>query len=220
MYNFKMKSIIKKLNLQQSKYLKIMNKAKALKCFFWFYCIFFSSFFISCQNKGELKRNQYSYFINSNGDTSRVTKKINDSLYCTTRYHNVEGMKRISQVIYHLEDAMPHGNCKTYHSNGQLKSDVDFKTGKIWNVNKYLDSAGKSLDYGYLNNGEGYLKKYYTDISILEEQGKVKNGFKEGYWLQFCGDGIKICDSTLYLEGKTEYMRELEKTLPIYQIYD
>lgn len=173
----------------------------------------------SCQNKHESTDLNEQYYINSEGDTMMVTIPLGDSLYRTTNYRMNDGKKIKSEVIHHLEDATPHGKSIVYHSNGQLKSDVEFKNGKIWEVNKYMDSVGKDLDYGYIDKGKGYLKKYYVDISILEEEGKVRNGYKDGYWIQYCGDGVKVCDSTLYEKGKDEIMREIEETLPVHQSY-
>lgn len=105
-----------------------------------------------------------------------------------------------------------HGLAKTFHSNGKIKSIVEFKNGKIWNVKTYQDSSENKLDYGYLDNGKGRLKVYWKDNNILKKEGDIVNGFKEGYWYSYCGDGIEICDSTLFTKGRNEFMQEWENS--------
>ena len=176
---------------------------------------------VSCKNKHESINSNEEYYINSRGDTMTVTKPIGDSLYQTIKYRMRDGKKVKSEIIHHFDDAMPHGKSITYHSNGQLKSVVEFKEGKIWEVNKYMDSMGRNLDYGFIDKGEGFLKKYYVDLSLLEEEGKVKDGYKYGYWIQYCGDGKRVCDSTLYDKGKSQIMKDIEEEgLPVYQMYN
>src|SRR5690554_2130209 len=186
----------------------------------YFFAILVFVIFSSCNNSKDLAVSDESYYINHEGDTSRVTEYVGDSLFRSTHYRFNDKGKTRFQVVHHLKNAKPHGTSKFYHSNGSLKSIVVYRNGKIWEVEAYKDSSGNDLDYGKINKGDGYLKEYSDDSSILREEGEIIEGYKEGYWIQYCGNGVSICDSTLYTKGKDRIMREIEEGgLPVYQTY-
>lgn len=155
---------------------------------------------------------QISYSVSDFGDTLSKTELFKKGSLAKVSYYeyNEDGEKYISDVIFY-KDSIMHGVAKTYHSNGQLKSEVEFKSGKIWNVMTYLDSSGNNLDYGHIDDGNGRLKMYYRDISVLKEEGDVVNGKKEGYWYSFCGNGVEVCDSTFFNNGRDEFMDSWEE---------
>jgi len=174
----------------------------------------------SCNNSEKITVSNESYYVNSNGDTSRVTQHVGDSLYRSTYYRFNDKGKNKFEVIHHLKNATPHGESKFYHSNGNLKSIIIFRKGEIWEVKAYKDSSGNDLDYGEINKGNGYIIEYAVDSSIPREEGEVIQGYKEGYWIQYCGNGLDICDSVLYTHGKDKIMREIEEGgLPVNQTY-
>jgi hypothetical protein len=81
----------------------------------------------------------------------------------------------------------------------------------IWNVKEYNDSIGNKLDYGELLNGNGFLTMYSRDGSIPYESGEIINGFKQGVWVRFCGNGVDTCDKILYKNGLSPIQQELKK---------
>lgn len=174
----------------------------------------------SCENFQNPTSVDTEYYINRKGDTMTKTIYLENGIYRTTNYSLINDEKRVSKISHHYKDVTPHGKSIFYHSNEKLKSIVEFRNGKIWDVQDYRDSSGNKLDYGRIKNGNGYLKKYYKDISVLEEEGRVIEGFKQDYWIQYCGDGKKVCDSILYEKGKSKIMKEIEKEgLPVFQTY-
>ena len=138
-----------------------------------------STLLISCSNNEEeylfeIKENWGELQVGENKSihyTMRVYKKGKDTIYYTTNYYSNGIVK-----------------CKTIHINDCLDR-VEF-------VN---DTNGESLDYGKVQNGNGYVKKY-NNQGILEYSGKYSNGNKEGWWLfyRFNGD---IIDSSFYEKG-------------------
>jgi len=67
------------------------------------------------------------------------------------------------------------GNSLFYHNNGQLKNNIEFNNGKLWNVLAYYDQNGNILDPGNFCDGTGQLKVY----SITGKLIKIKN-YKNG----------------------------------------
>lgn len=172
-----------------------------------FQILFFLLFFSSCNNSEKI-----SYSISDFGDTLSKTEVLdNKNITKVTYYEDSEnGETFISQVISYKDQVM-HGITRNFHSNGHIKSEVEFKSGKIWNVNIYEDSSGNALDYGSIDNGNGRLKMYYRDISILKKEGNLVDGKKEGYWYSYCGDGVEVCDSILFIDGRDEFMNSWEE---------
>lgn len=161
-------------------------------------------------------------FYNQKGDTSSITvdEFLGDGLYKSTIYEYETGNKLKKEEVQHLLNGIPHDTSMFYHSNGKLKSIIIFNKGKIWEVEEYFDSKGNRLDFGRISKGEGYLKEFYSDIDILKEEGKIVDGYKEGYWIQYCGDGKRICDSTFYDKSKNQIMKEIEEVgIPVHQTY-
>src|SRR5690554_2010149 len=179
------------------------------------FTFFISILLVSCSNN-----NRLTYEINSTGDTLSKTEYLNDGIIEVSYNVNRESNYYGDEIIT-FKDSLIHGLSKTFHSNDKIKSIVEFKNGRIWNVKTYQDSSGNKLDYGYINNGNGRLKIYWEDISMLKEEGDVINGFKEGHWYSYCGDGISICDSTLFTKGRNEFMKEWEEYgNPFFQVYN
>jgi antitoxin component YwqK of YwqJK toxin-antitoxin module len=161
-----------------------------------------------------------TYSISSFGDTLSKTVSLGegeDRVY----YYDPRVYDNYVEQIITYKDSLMHGMSTTFHSNGKIKSVVEFKNGKIWNVKVYQDSSENKLDYGLIENGNGRLKIYWKDLRTLKKEGGVVNGFKEDYWYSYCGDGEEICDSTLFSNGRDEFMQEWESSgNPFFQQYD
>ncbi|NOX47989.1 MAG: hypothetical protein GXO89_13525 [Chlorobi bacterium] len=84
---------------------------------------------------------------------------------------------------------MLHGLCKDFYKNGQLKYYVKYDKGHLLEVYEYYDINKNKLDYGYIKNGNGHLKKYNKN-GKLREEGNVVNGFREGEWKIYNNMGL------------------------------
>ncbi|MBX2960169.1 MAG: hypothetical protein KF732_09455 [Flavobacteriales bacterium] len=89
------------------------------------------------------------------------------------------------------------GEYSAYYRNKNLKFRVEYRNDLLWNVLGYYDEKGNELDYGYLKDGNGYIKKYDSD-GLIKEEGQVKNGLREGLWKS-------------YLKGKPFYEKTYNK---------
>lgn len=191
------------------------------KCvlFYFLFTCFLIVTITSCSYNSSKVLTEYS--VSSLGDTvSKMETFPEKGIKEVTYYEDINNTSYVSKVIQYKDD-YKHGDSKTFHSNGKLKSIVVFKNDKIWEVKTYLDSSGTSIDYGEIHEGNGRLKRYYTDISVLKEEGNVVDGMKEGYWIEYCGNGIEVCDSVLFRNGRDEFMDEWEDMgYSFYQEYD
>lgn len=216
-----MKNIMRGLKPSQNHYTMQVKAIKSKQIINQFYyLVLILLFFTSCHNR------KYPYidvYFDQNGDTSSITinEFLGKGLYKSIIYNYKNGTKLKQEETRYFKNAMPHGKSKYYHANGKLKSVVIYNHGKIWEIEEYLDSKGNKLDYGRLNKGEGYLREFRRDSDLLEEEGKVINGYKEGFWPRYDGSGKRVIDSTFYDKGKSEIMKEIEEVgFPAYQIYE
>jgi|SRR5690554_884341 len=180
--------------------------------------VYVSLIMVSCSSSNSVDENKLIDYISYKGDTVQKTYKIDDSTYLMIDYYD---NKKVEKKIFFLENGLQDGISEYYHSNGELKSKIEYNYGKIWNVLVYNDSLGNPLEYGDLKNGNGYLKQYPYDSSTLHKEGKVVNGYKEGYWKTYDGSGYFIIDSSFFVKGKDEIMLEIERDgIPTAQEYN
>lgn len=92
-----------------------------------------------------------------------------------------------------------------YYPNGKLYSVTNYFSGKVIYLGKPTpsdlvptihfvtcnDSTGKAL----ITNGNGYYIGYDDNFKLIEEEGPIKNGLKDGDWK---GNYVYGQDSTLY----------------------
>lgn len=71
-----------------------------------------------------------------------------------------------------------------------------------------MTTVGNLLDYGSVENGNGYVKKYNFQGG-LEYSGAYLNGNKEGWWKFYHYSG-QVLDSILYKEGVDVTERDVE----------
>jgi antitoxin component YwqK of YwqJK toxin-antitoxin module len=105
----------------------------------------------------------------------------------------------------HFKSGILHGNCTYYYDNGKLRGIVTYDAGKLMNILKYLDVNGHNLNFGDFSNGNGNLKLYYEN-GILEEEGQMKNGYRNGVWVYYLNpDNPLIKAFTTYNNGVDQY---------------
>ncbi|GAA4088590.1 energy transducer TonB [Mucilaginibacter panaciglaebae] len=88
------------------------------------------------------------------------------------------------QELCNFHEARKKGDAYEYYPNGKLYIHKKY----LWDDEKiagnnelfldYQDSTGKVL----ATNGEGYYKIYNNNFSNVFEEGKVKNGLRDGEW--------------------------------------
>ena len=118
----------------------------------------------------------------------------------TTSLHFVaEVFTRGEDTIYYTTNYYPNGvvKCKARH----IKDHLD----KVYFVN---DTLGNLLDYGSVENGNGYVKKYNFQGN-LEYSGAYLKGNKEGWWKFYHYSG-EVLDSMLYKKGVDVTERDVE----------
>ncbi|MDT8413244.1 MAG: hypothetical protein RQ875_12325 [Vicingaceae bacterium] len=86
------------------------------------------------------------------------------------------------------------GEYSSYYRNKNIKFRVEYKNDVLWNVYEYNDEEGNELDFGSFKDGNGHIIKYDSD-GVIEEEGEVKNGLREGVW-------------KYYIKGRFFYERE------------
>jgi len=119
-----------------------------------------------------------------------ITNKKNGE--CVYYYENGNVQTKLN-----YKNGKKDGECLSYYKNGQLKFKVEYKNDALWNIYESYGSTGNKLDFGSIKDGEGYIKKYDSD-GVLNEEGTVKKGFKEGVWKS-------------YLKGSPFYMKTYKK---------
>lgn len=91
------------------------------------------------------------------------------------------------------------GEQKAYYENGNIKSIVTYKKGKIIAL-EYLAKNGEILHSSDLSKGNGVWKYFWENGNILEE-GKYKNWQKDGVWVKYRENGEKDVTTT-YKNGR------------------
>lgn len=131
-----------------------------------------------------------------NGDTIGISYYKNGKLHgvYTTYFENGEIQNRCEFVNGNIE-----GVFVEYYDNGQLAYELEMKKGLVWNVKKVYDSTGTFLNYGKLRNGEGEVKVFSADGSVIAK-GFYKNGLRYGWWMFYTNRGV-IIDSVFYGRG-------------------
>jgi antitoxin component YwqK of YwqJK toxin-antitoxin module len=89
-------------------------------------------------------------------------------------YH--ENGKLKSEANY--KDGIENGLTRFYHENGQLWSERVYVDGKLWEVKSNFDRLGKKKDKGSLSKGTGDVKLYDTN-GDLQEVVKYINGVEQ-----------------------------------------
>lgn len=107
----------------------------------------------------------------------------NGKLHCVLRYKHGE----------------LNGESKYFYQNGSLKCIVIYEDNKPIYLNEYYDFNGRKVN-NRIVNGNGYLK-LYNNNGLVENEGKVLNGLKEGIWKYYPSGDTSRVDSFAYQAG-------------------
>lgn len=91
------------------------------------------------------------------------------------------------------------GEQKAYYENGNIKSIVDYKNGRIIGIEAFAKD-GTLLHKGDLSKGTGVWKYFWENGNTLEE-GSYKNWRKDGKWVKYRENG-EVDVTTIYKNGK------------------
>ncbi len=82
----------------------------------------------------------------------------------------------ITQLTYYKQKL--NGNSFFYHNDGSLKNCIEYKQGKLWNINAYYDQSGNVLDQGTICDGTGMVYVYAANGKLINttfyKSGKKK----------------------------------------------
>lgn len=97
------------------------------------------------------------------------------------------------------KDAKVEGEQKAYYENGNIKSIVTYKNGRIVGI-EALAQDGTVLHKSDLSKGTGIWKYFWENGKVLEE-GKYKDWKKDGIWVKYRENG-EIDVTTTYKNGR------------------
>lgn len=123
--------------------------------------------------------------------------------YANTKYHGLvkewtdEGLLKVDSYYHHGKKDSTY---KYYYDNGSLWSIVQYKKGKIWNVDFTVGPTGDTLDYGTLLNGNGTYKSYNQD-GKLETFTEISDGLWHGERANFNVKTGKVLSINYYDKG-------------------
>lgn len=160
--------------------------------FFFFICLMFLLFPISCSNQNKEKREKKEITLDSlvydkNGNlfTGRMKRKVNNKYI---EYDVVNGKKNGEFRLFHENDALEiegqiennknTGLWKYYYNNGQLESEGNF-------TNDLVD--GKWV--------------WYYPSGKIKEEGEFKEGIRDGFSTTYDENG-KVIDEKKFEKGK------------------
>jgi antitoxin component YwqK of YwqJK toxin-antitoxin module len=140
--------------------------------------------------------------------TYYITGELQECFEIKTPFSNIkDGVYKLYEpsgvIIYesnYKNDELDGISFQNY-KNGMLKWKAFFKKNKLIQVIEYNDIKGNKLDFGKLINGNGYLK-LYRDNGEIEEEGPMKDGFRDGKWIYYTNPDIPILNTyDYYLKG-------------------
>ena len=110
----------------------------------------------------------------------------------------------ILYVEYYIKTSMGLIKKKkeTYHSNGVMSSELNYKLGKIHGLNRgWYEDGTIGFEYSYKNGKEdGPWNEWYSNGQKSVE-GSMKNGERNGLWTHYWDDGKKGLE-VIYKQGR------------------
>src|SRR5690606_3969002 len=137
------------------------------------------------------KKNGKCYVFNINRDTLSISNFKNDKLHGKS-YFFFDNHKLQLEVSYN--EGTLDGVENRFYSNGNIQSKILYKNGKMLEIIEMRDSSGNTLDYGFLKEGNGFIRFFYPNGKI-KDQGSMKKGVKDGWWIFHTNTGL-LFDST------------------------
>jgi len=104
------------------------------------------------------------------------------------------------------------GLIKTYHSNGKLSHEINYKDGKRDGFYRRYSESGNLRNEGNLKDGKqnGLWKVYYTNGNLRNE-GNLKDGERDGLWKWYRNDGT-LLNEDIYPSNRvnTNQMKDIK----------
>ena len=98
-----------------------------------------------------------------------------------------------------VENGFKTGVWKEYHTNGKLKEEGVYENEEFKIIDRWsLDGETQIVD------GNGDYKAYYEGTTHLFEEGKVKNGLREGPWITYYPESNGVYQVIDYKQGKKD----------------
>lgn len=143
--------------------------------------------------------------------TYYITGELQECFEIKTPFSNIkDGVYKLYDpsglliVEENYKNGILDGKSSYFYSNGKIKGSVIFKGNKLIQVIEYYDNNGNKLDFGKLINGNGYLK-LYRDNGEIEEEGPMKDGFRNGEWKYYTNpDYLTLFNIHFYKNGVDE----------------
>lgn len=108
-----------------------------------------------------------------------------------------------STIINEYKDGKKCGLWKTYHQNGQLKTEGNYKDGLKHGLHKEWQSNGILLLEGmYVNGLDNGLMKWFHEKGHLAAQGSMINGIRNGPWVICDVEENGFCIDAYFNNGK------------------
>ncbi len=95
-----------------------------------------------------------------------------------------------------VKDGKPIGVWKQFYENGTLMQEYTFDN-KITRIQNFYDEDGKIM----VKNGEGSVVSHFPGTDVISEMGAIKDGVRDGEWIQYYTDGKQIFQKVLYKGG-------------------
>lgn len=159
-----------------------------------------SGFIISvCDYDNDLKYGDYLLYFPGTNNLQTKEKYQNDLLDGVCEYYDINGNVAL---ICQYEQGLKNGKYQEFFSNGKIKKEMRYSRNIMADgmIVEY-DSTGSILkDIQILNNKivkevnhvNGEITSYYDyDNNKIESTGKLIDGLKTGFWIEWYPDGRK-----------------------------
>ncbi len=103
----------------------------------------------------------------------------------------VDNLVERNGVKFEIDSTTPYnGIYKSYYENGQLKTEENYKYGKLEGVAKAYDESGKpKMEINYKNGIREGVVKFYNKNGKLKTELNYKNGKIWGIYKQYSDNG-------------------------------
>ncbi|MDW8334164.1 MAG: hypothetical protein RMM53_08125, partial [Bacteroidia bacterium] len=126
-------------------------------------------------------------------------------------YHDAEQkIKKEEYIVYGNDPPLKIGIYKEYYSNGKLRSVLEYRWGRLWNILEQYDSNGNRLKKSEFSNGTGVLTIYtpsgepFVQIEMLHGQPSGKISYRFANKTFTWSDGLPLAIETESMEKTGE----------------
>ncbi len=111
----------------------------------------------------------YTFFFSCAGKEKKVVKYYDaNQKFLRATYTVKSGNPELIEGVY-----------KEYYPNGRLKNELEYKSGRLWNVVSQFDSSGNRLTQSRISNGKGMFVVYSENGNPLVEV-EMEEGLPSG----------------------------------------